>query len=74
MSVLDEIIATTRRDLEQRKRSVPLSELALGPRPARPSFRDALARRLRLDHVPTHHVAKPMSTSRRRLAGHAFIP
>jgi indole-3-glycerol phosphate synthase len=44
VSVLDEIIATTRRDLEQRKRAVPLSELALQGRSGRPSFRDALAR------------------------------
>ncbi len=44
MSVLDEIIVTTRHDLEQRKRAMPLSELALQGSPARPSFRDALAR------------------------------
>ena len=44
MSVLDEIIVTTRHDLEQRKRAMPLSELALQGSPARPSFREALAR------------------------------
>jgi indole-3-glycerol phosphate synthase len=44
VSVLDDIIATTRRDLVQRKRAVPLSELAPQGRPVRPSFREALAR------------------------------
>jgi indole-3-glycerol phosphate synthase len=44
VSVLDEIIATTRRDLEERKRSLPLSELTAQSRVPRPSFRDALAR------------------------------
>jgi indole-3-glycerol phosphate synthase len=44
VSVLDEIIATTRRDLEQRKRLAPLSELAAQSRPSRRSFREVLAR------------------------------
>jgi indole-3-glycerol phosphate synthase len=44
VSVLDEIIATTRRDLEQRKRVAPLSELAAQSRPSRRSFREVLAR------------------------------
>jgi indole-3-glycerol phosphate synthase len=44
VNVLDEIIATTRRDLERRKRSLPLSALPRQAGPARPSFRAALAR------------------------------
>ena len=43
MSVLDDILATTRRDVEQRKINAPISDLARSARPARPSFRDALA-------------------------------
>jgi anthranilate synthase/aminodeoxychorismate synthase-like glutamine amidotransferase len=50
VSVLDDILATTRRDLEQRKRAVPLGELAAQSRPSRPP---SFARRSRapgLDH------------------------
>ena len=43
MSVLEDILATTRADLEQRKRAVPLGALAAAAPPRRPSLRDALA-------------------------------
>ena len=43
MTILDTILATTRQDLEQRKRKVPLGEIATLPPPKRPSFRNALA-------------------------------
>lgn len=44
MSVLDEILASTRVDLEQRRREVPLSDLRAPVDRPRRAFRDALAR------------------------------
>ena len=44
MSILDEIVARTRAELTERRRSVPVEELAARPAPARAGLRDALAR------------------------------
>ena len=44
MTILEEILATTRADLEERKRRCSLDDLRALARPARPSFRQALAR------------------------------
>jgi indole-3-glycerol phosphate synthase len=44
VTVLDDILASTRRDVEARRLEVPIDKLAGHDRPARRSFRDALAR------------------------------
>ena len=44
MTILDEILASTRAELAERRRRLPVEELAACPAPARASLRDALAR------------------------------